>query len=205
LHSFIFIFILGSFMSNHYTRVAIVLHWLIGLSIIGLLILGLTMEDFPADYRKTAYMIHKSLGLSVLVLSLFRLIWRLTHPVPALPSDMKVWEKFAAHAVHAGLYFLMIALPLTGWALVSSSPRGFPTIWFGLFEWPPLPVLSEIVNKKEVSHSFANIHEILAWIAISLILLHLGAALKHHFITRDGILVRMLPFLKPLSLTKKDM
>ncbi len=186
-------------MTDHYTRVAILLHWLIGLSIIALLALGLIMEDLPKTYRIEAFMIHKSLGLTVLVLSVVRLFWRLTHKVPDLPETMKKWEKFTAHAVHAALYFLMIALPFTGWALVSSSPRGFPTIWFGLFEWPHLPVLSEIVNKKEVSDSFGEVHETLAWIAIFLIAAHIGAALKHHFINRDNVLTRMLPFLAPPS------
>lgn len=186
-------------MPDQYTRTAILLHWLIGLSIIGLLALGLTMEDFPKDLRGTAYMIHKSLGLAVLVLSVIRIVWRLAHPVPPMPANTKKWEKTVAILVHTGLYILMIALPMTGWALVSSSPRNFPIDWFGLFEWPKLPVLSEIDNKAEVSHSFEETHETLAWIAMTLIALHIGAALKHHFIAKDSVLVRMLPFLSPME------
>jgi len=189
-------------MSDRYTRVAILLHWIIGLSIIALLVLGLTMEDFPKSMMFTAYMIHKSLGLTVLMLTLVRIFWRLTHKVPAMPETMKSWEKFAAHAVHLGLYFLMLALPLSGWAMVSSSARGYPTVFFGLFEWPHIPFLANIADiesKKEISHSIAEAHETLAWIAIVLIALHIGAALKHHIIDRDTVLTRMLPFLKPPS------
>lgn len=185
--------------SDQYTKVAIALHWLIGLSIIALLVLGLTMEDFPMEIKKQAYQFHKSLGLTVLVLTFVRILWRLTHKAPPLPDGMKPWEKFAAHAVHFGLYFIMLAMPLTGWALVSSSPRGFPTEYFGLFNWPHIPFLTDIENKKDVSHNFGEAHEILANLAIALIVLHVGAALKHHFINRDGVLIRMLPFLKPFA------
>lgn len=185
--------------TDQYTKVAITLHWIIGISIVLLLALGLTMEDFPQDMRFAAFQFHKSLGLTVLVLSFVRLFWRLAHRPPALADGMAPWEKFAAHAVHFALYALMIGLPLTGWALVSSSPRGIPTIWFGLFEWPQLPVLNAVENKQEVSHSFGEIHETLAWISITLIALHIGAALKHHIIVKDNTLTRMLPFLKPPS------
>ncbi|MDY0029808.1 MAG: cytochrome b [Pseudobdellovibrionaceae bacterium] len=188
-------------MTDHYTCVAILLHWLIGLSIIALLVLGLTMEDFPKSMMFTAFMIHKSLGLTVLVLTVARIFWRLTHRAPAMPDTMKSWEKFAAHAVHFGLYFLMLALPLSGWAMVSSSARGYPTVFFGLFEWPHIPFLSnmtDLESKKEISHSVKEAHETLAWIAIVLIAMHIGAALKHHIINRDSVLTRMLPFLKPL-------
>lgn len=185
-----------STQSEQYTRVAIILHWLIGLSIVGLLGMGLILEDLPEAWAGTAYMLHKSMGLSVLVLSLFRIFWRLTHTAPALPAGMKPWETWAAHGVHVGLYLLMIGLPMSGWALVSSSPHNYPLQWFGLFDWPKLPVLTEIVNKEEVSESFGEVHETLAWIAITLIALHIGAALKHHFIARDDLLARMVPSLR---------
>lgn len=186
-------------MSDRYTRVAILLHWLIALFIVTLLALGLTMEDLPIDIRRQAYQFHKSLGLTVLVLTFVRIFWRLTHKAPALPDGMKPWEKFAAHAVHFGLYFIMLALPLSGWAMVSSSSRGYATEFFGLFDWPHISFLTTLENKKEVSHSFGEAHEVLANITIALLVLHVGAALKHHIINRDGVLVRMLPFLKPLS------
>lgn len=177
-----------------YTKVAIFLHWLIGLSIIALLALGLVMEDLPQEYRFFAFQFHKSLGLTVLLLSVFRLIWRLTHRPPPYPNTMKLWEKKAAQFVHFFLYFLMLAIPLSGWALVSSSPRGIPTIWFGLFQWPSIPFWANSENKEVISNNFADIHGLLAWGAIALITIHFGAALKHQFYNRDDILSRMLPF-----------
>jgi cytochrome b561 len=188
-------------MSENYTKVAIMLHWLIGIAIIGMLGMGFLLEDIPNDYKFMAYQLHKSFGLSILVLSLFRLVWRLMHKAPPLPAHMKSWEVIVAKLTHVALYILMIGLPLSGWALVSSAPEpyNFPIHWFGLFDWPYLPVLSEIENKKEVSHSFAELHETLAAIMIVLLAMHVGAALKHHFINKDDVLTRMIPCLK-----KKD-
>lgn len=183
-------------MSEQYTKVAVFLHWLIGLSIIGMLVMGFLLEDIPDAYRFMAYQLHKSFGLSILVLSFVRLFWRLTHKVPALPDRMNKMERFVAHAVHGVLYVMMVVLPLSGWALVSASPRNIPTQWFGLFEWPHLPVLSSVENKKYVSHMLGEVHETMAAIMIVLLVAHVGAALKHHFINKDDVLTRMLPFFK---------
>ncbi len=192
-------------MSENYTKVAIILHWLIGVSIIGMLVMGLLLEDIPNDYKFMAYQLHKSFGLSILVLSVLRLVWRLTHKTPSLPAGMNKFEIMAAQLTHAALYILMIGIPLSGWALVSSAPPpyNFPIHWFGLFDWPYLPVLPEIENKKfvplsvsEVSESFAELHETLAWGMIFLLGAHVGAALKHHFINKDDVLSRMIPCLK---------
>lgn len=178
-----------------YTKVAIALHWMIGLAIIFMLGLGLLLEDIPDNYKFQAYQFHKSLGLTILALSVFRLIWRLTHRPPPLPPEMKPWEVFAAKLSHYAFYVLMIGIPLTGWALVSASPLNFPIMWFGVFEWPHLP----FTPNKDVSGSFGEIHEVLAYLTIILLCLHIGAALKHHFIDKDNVLTHMLPFLKPLK------
>ncbi|HNQ92600.1 MAG TPA: cytochrome b [Alphaproteobacteria bacterium] len=185
-------------MDTQYTKVAIFLHWLIALLIIGMLAMGFLMEDIPNELKPVVYPLHKSMGLTILALTVFRIVWRLMHKAPALPEAMSALEKNISHAMHTLLYLIMIGLPMSGWALVSSSPKGIPTTWFGLFDWPHLPVLSEIDNKKEVSHSFGEVHETLAVIAILLIVLHVAAALKHHFVVRDNILTRMAPWLKPL-------
>ena len=193
---------LGSTTDRRYTTVAITIHWVIALSIIALLIAGLVMsEDDLLDkaMRFKVIQLHKSLGLTVLVLSLARLLWRLTHKPPALPATMAGWEKFAATATHWAFYGLMFALPLTGWALVSTSSWGLPTFWFGLFEWPHLPILSTLADKKPANDLFGETHEILAYIMIALIFLHFGAAMKHYLWNRDDVLSRMLPFLKPLK------
>lgn len=189
-------------MTSSYTKTAIILHWLIALSIIALLIMGLLMSEddlLPAGIRFATFQIHKSLGLTVLVLSTLRLVWRLMHKAPPYPDHMKPWEKFAASATHVILYVLMFALPLTGWALVSTSPRDIPTIWFGLFQWPHLPIFEGVENRGDISHDFGEVHESLAWIAIILIAGHVGAALKHYIIDRDDVLTRMIPVLKPLK------
>jgi len=191
---------LGSTTDTRYTRVAIALHWVIAVSIILLLAIGLVMAEddiLPKDARFAAFQFHKSLGLTVLVLSVVRIIWRLLHKPPGLPAGMKRWEIMAANLTHLGFYGLMLALPLTGWVIVSTSSWGLPTIWFGLFEWPHLPGLADAANKKDLNEAFGEGHEIMAWIMMGLIGLHIGAGLKHHIINRDDVLTRMLPFIKP--------
>lgn len=185
---------------DRYTLVAIVLHWLIALAIIVQLASGLWMTDAIRDpeFKRLAYQTyqwHKSLGLTVLVLSLARLLWRFSHRAPALPVGMKRWEIAAAHAAHWGLYFLMFALPLTGWAVVSTSAFDVPTVWFGLFEVPHIPWLYSLADeaKQSAAEVFEGSHEIFGNIAIALIVLHVGAALKHQFISRDGLFTRMVP------------
>ncbi len=187
-------------MTDKYTKVAILLHWLIGFSIIALLIVGLVMSEedlLPMNLRFAAFQLHKSLGLTVLILSVFRLIWRLTHTPPALPEGMNTFEILAAKATHIVFYILMLGLPLTGWIIVSTSARDIPTIWFGLFQWPHLPILVGDPSRGDFSKSIGEVHESLAWIAIALIILHVGAALKHQFINKDNLLSRMIPFIKP--------
>lgn len=182
-------------MPDRYTKVAIALHWIIGLSIIFMLGLGLLLNEIPDNYKFQAYQFHKSLGLAILALSVVRLGWRLTHRAPALPPEMKPWEIWAAKLTHYAFYILMIGIPLTGWALVSSSPLNFPIQWFGLFEWPHLPFTPD----KDLSNNFSEAHEVLAYLTIVLLGMHIGAALKHHFINKDNVLTHMLPFLKPLK------
>jgi len=181
-------------MTDSYTRVAIALHWIIGVAIIMMLGMGFFMEDLPNEIKPFVYQTHKSIGLTILVLSFVRLLWRLTHKVPSLPQGMKNWEILASKLTHWGFYLAMIALPLSGWLLVSAAPPpyDYPVQWFGLFEWPTLP----IERAKETAHDFSEIHEILAIGTIALLVLHVGAALKHHFIVKDDVLTRMLPCLK---------
>jgi len=187
--------------SQRYTAAAITLHWLIALAIVTLLVAGWWMTDaiHHPETKATAfkvYQLHKSLGLTVLVLSVLRLIWRLVNPPPPLPDGMTRFERIAAHATHGLFYALIIAIPLAGWAMVSASPFGLPTIVFGLFEWPHIPVLAGLEDKRPVEAVFRNAHEIMAYGLAALLVLHVGAALKHHFVNRDDVLTRMLPFLR---------
>ena len=189
-------------VTQGYSRVAIALHWLIALAIILQLASGLWMVDALTEQATQmlafqVYQWHKSLGLTVLILSLLRLFWRLSHRAPDLPAGMTGWERFAAKATHVLFYVIMIALPLTGWVLVSASKLGLPTLYWGLFEWPHLPFGALAADAKAALESVGGeAHELLAYLTIGLLLLHVGAALKHHAIDRDDVLSRMLPFLR---------
>jgi cytochrome b561 len=182
--------------TSRYNRVAILLHWLIAFLIIGQLIGGKVMMalDF-SDFKVSLYQWHKAFGITILTLAVLRLLWRLTHRAPALPADIPGWQKTASHISHAALYGFMIGVPLLGWLLVSASPKGFPTTWFNLFPIPNLPVAAS----KESAELFTTLHEITAFGFAALILLHIGAALHHHFGRKDDILRRMLPARKPRS------
>ncbi|MCB2114389.1 MAG: cytochrome b [Parvularculaceae bacterium] len=187
--------------TERYTPVAIALHWLIAILLVGQLAGGFYMHGLPkeqAELKFELYQLHKSFGVTILFLTLIRLGWRLTHRAPALPDAMAAWEKAAARGAHAGFYVLLVALPLAGWLVVSASPLAdsVPTYLFGVIPWPHLPFFEGVEDRRALSHEIAEIHEYLAFAMIALIVLHLGAALKHQFINRDGVLGRMLPFLK---------
>jgi cytochrome b561 len=184
--------------SDSYTKTAIFLHWLIALMIIAQLSVGLVMgeEDLwePA-MRGQLYAFHKATGMLVIILTLVRIGWRLVNPPPALPDTLKPWERVAVKISHGSFYFLLLLIPLSGWALVTAAGRG-PIDIFGIFQWGDMPILSSMPNKGELRESISEIHELLAYGMIGLLALHIGAALKHHFIHKDGVLMRMLPFCK---------
>jgi cytochrome b561/polyisoprenoid-binding protein YceI len=197
-------------MQSRYSTVAMTLHWLIALAIFGLIPAGWWMADAikaPATQAQAyqVFQIHKSIGLTVLALTIARLAWRLAHPAPPLPDGMAGWERFAARATHVGFYAVTLALPLTGWAYVSAGwaaeldrPLNVATSWFGLFEVPHWSVISGMAEETRRTFAFQAIsaHSLLAWGAIVLIGLHVGAALKHQFLNKDTLLGRMIPFLR---------
>jgi len=111
----------------------------------------------------------------------------------ALPDAMPMLERRAAEGAHVALYAFLLFLPLTGWALVSASPFNIPTVLYGVIPWPHLPVLSALEDKAPVEHVLKIVHGRAAWLLMALVLVHAGAAFRHHFILRDGILRRMLP------------
>lgn len=193
-----------------YTAVAIVLHWAIALAIVFNLVLGFWMH-ITAEHGGAsaavfeAFQLHKSVGLTVLALSVVRLLWRLTHKPPPLPAHMPGWEKAAALGTHWAFYALMFALPLSGWLYVSSGwsheaerPFNVPTLYFGLFQVPHLFGLAEQSNAARANAADAafTAHWVLAYIAIALAALHVAAALKHHLFDRDETLAHMVPGLK---------
>jgi len=172
-----------------FTGVAIGLHWLIAIAIIGTFALGLYMHELPLSPQKLKlYSWHKWAGVTIFLFVLLRLVWRLSHRPPQMPAGMPAWQRKTAEATHVLLYLLMLAVPLSGWLM--SSAKGFQTVWFGVL---PLPDLLD--KNKELGDLLQEVHEVLNFTMAALVIAHLGAALKHHFIDRDDVLARMLPFL----------
>lgn len=173
-----------------YTRTAIGLHWLVALLIFTAFPLGLYMSDLPVSPLKLRlYSYHKWIGVTIFLLAVLRLSWRLTHRPPVLPDAMANWEKLAATGMHWLLYALLFIVPLSGWLM--SSAKGIQTVWFGVL---PLPDL--IGKDKALGELLSGLHESFNFLMIGLVLAHAGAALKHHFLDRDDVLARMLPFLR---------
>ncbi|HEV2613616.1 MAG TPA: cytochrome b [Gammaproteobacteria bacterium] len=176
-------------IKNTQTQYGIVnkfLHWLMALIIIGMLALGLYMSDLPiSELKLRLYGIHKEFGILILMLVMFRIVWRIGNIVPLLPPTIPAWQKFAAHAVHWMLYGFMFAMPITGWLMTSAA--GLPPSFFGLFTLPSLIAPNDALFKL-----FIEIHTWLAYGLIATFGAHVGAALKHQFINKDDVLRRML-------------
>lgn len=177
--------------SPRYTRTAMLLHWLLGIALVTVFGVGLYMADLPfSPQRLKLYNWHKWAGVSILMLSLLRLLWRITNRPPALPqamaSAMPSWQHEAHHATHHLFYVLFFAVPLIGWAY--SSAAGFPIVFLGLWQLPDFVPVS-----PELAESLKPLHEISAYAMVGLVVVHVAAALKHQFIDRDGLLLRMLP------------
>ena len=174
-----------------YTRGAIVLHWLIAVLIILNVAAAWISEGMSKADRAIVMGNHKAIGITVLMLTVLRIVWRLTHRPPPLLESLKAWEAALSRVVHAGFYFLMLAIPLTGWAMSSAFSKGAGVSLFGLVTVPALPVGYD----KPTAGLFAELHELLAFGMIALIVLHVAGALKHQLIDQDGTLRRMIPWL----------
>ncbi|MTI42979.1 cytochrome b561 [Roseibium hamelinense] len=177
-----------------YGHIAIAFHWIMALIIIGMLGMGLYMTSLPQTDPLTfqLYQLHKSFGFVILTLVVLRLGWRLLNPAPKLPNGMKPWERAAAHLGHTGLYALMFLIPISGWFMVSASPWNIPTVVFNVLNIPHLPVPGFLGTKEQAEGVFKFAHEYMAYFMIALVIAHVGAALKHHFIARDATLRRMV-------------
>lgn len=172
--------------TDRYTPLAMALHWLLALLIVGSFGLGLYMSDLPFSMtRLKLYNWHKWAGVTILALSALRLLWRLAKRPPALPPG-PAWQTRASQAVHGLMYLAFFAVPLSGWAY--SSAAGFPIVWFGL-----LPLPDFVPADKALAAGLKEAHELLAWLLALLVAGHLGAVIKHQWIDRDGLLQRMLP------------
>ena len=172
--------------ATRYDPVAIAFHWLLALAIVGAFGVGLYMVDLPFSLsRLKLYNWHKWAGVAILALSAARLLWRLARrPPAALPAPP--WQQRASQGVHGLLYVFFFAVPLAGWAY--SSAAGFPIVWFGV-----LPLPDFVAPDKALAETLKAAHKWLAYGLAALVLVHVAAALKHHFIDRDGLLARMLP------------
>lgn len=169
-----------------YSGTAIALHWLIALAVIGAFALGLYMHDLPlSPHKLKLYSYHKWTGITILALMLARISWRIGHAPPAL-LEMPEWQRSLAQGVHIGLYMLLLVVPLSGWLM--SSALGFQVVWLGVV---PLPDL--VAKNKELGELLKQVHKNLDFVLLGLLTLHIAAALKHHFMDRDGTLQRMLP------------
>ena len=175
-----------------YSRGAIVLHWLIAVLIVLNIAAAWVSEGMSKADRATVMGNHKAIGITVLLLTVLLILWRLMHRRPPLLESLKAWEAALSRVVHVGFYFLMLAIPLTGWAMTSAFSKGAGVSLFGLVIVPALPVGFD----KPTAGLFAELHTVLAFLMIALIVLHVAGALKHQFLDRDGTLRRMVPWLR---------
>ncbi len=177
-------------MSNtHYTNTAKILHWTIAGAIVLQFILA-KLADLAGDedlaVRELALLAnHKSVGITILALAVFRLVWRAKNPPPALPATMPVWQVRASHFSHWALYGLIIVIPITGWLMSSAS--AYSVSWFNLFQLPDF-----VAPDPDLKNTFKDIHETLGKILALIALVHIGAAIKHAMFDKDGVLNRMV-------------
>lgn len=178
--------------ARRYTGTAMLLHWLIAALIVWGFALGWVMTDIPGiTPTKLRYFAwHKWIGVTVLALVLVRIVWRITHAAPPLPASMPRWERVAAHAGHAALYVLMVAVPVSGYLF--SSAAGIQVVYLGVL---PLPVL--IAPDPSLKAVLETVHVTLDYVLLAVVIVHLLAVVKHQWFDRQRILARMLPFGSP--------
>src|SRR5277367_1074336 len=173
-----------------YSAVAKTFHWIIAALIVIQFVLAYAADDLPIGVHKLALLArHKSFGMTVLMLAILRGLWRLRNPPPALPPGMTPVERLLARATHIAFYVLLFAMPLTGWLM--SSAKNYSVSWFGLFTWPNL-----IGKNERAFELLRTTHDSLAVMLFVIAIVHILAALKHHFWNKDDVLLRMLPFTK---------
>jgi cytochrome b561 len=178
-------------MASRYTPTAISLHWVMALMILSAFALGLYMTELQLSPTKLKlYSWHKWLGVTIFLVAIARLLWRITHAVPRVPDSTPGWQRAAAAFTHWVIYALLIAIPISGWLMSSAS--GFQVVYFGML---PLPDL--LHKDKALAEQLKVVHETLNYTLMALLVLHVGAALKHHLLDRDEVLHRMLPLVKP--------
>jgi len=174
--------------TRRWGAVAQLFHWVIVVLIVAQFTLATLFDDLPNGAKKLTLLArHKSIGITILALAVLRLLWRRANPTPELPGTLKPYERTLARLTHLLLYVLLFAVPLSGWLM--SSARGFPVSWFGLVQLPDL-----VPKDKALFDVLVSVHGVLAWVLGIVASVHLVAALKHHFMLKDDVLKRMLPF-----------
>lgn len=172
--------------SDRYTSVAIALHWITAVLVLCMIVVGITMVQLPqGDLQNLLFNLHRSTGVLIFPLVLIRLIWRWRNPPPPLPDDMPTLQKLAAHLNHYALYALLLINPLLGWWATSAYGAAVNVFW--LFELPPI-----VEQNRPFSETLLLFHRIVGITIALLVVVHIAAALYHHFIRRDRILLRML-------------
>ena len=171
-----------------YSKIAILFHWLIAILIGTNVLLAMVADEMSRSASAVLMNPHKAIGISILVLSVARILWRLGHRPPPLPNKVAGLQAMAGHAVHILFYVLMIAVPLTGWLMVAAGDRAPTVDYFGLFT-----IESPIGNSEILSDIGHEGHELLVIPLFILVGLHVAGALKHQFIDRLPFLQRMWP------------
>lgn len=178
-------------MPSRYSLGAIILHWAIAISVFVTWRIAESAEHASEAQEEAIMADHMAVGMLILMLTLLRLVWRLTHAQPAFSPHLANWERVAARVVHVTFYVLLVVLPLMGW--IGTSMEGGAIDVFGAFTIPGLPVPAN----RGLGHEILEVHGSLGEIMLYLIVLHVLGALKHHFVDRNGELYRMLPFGTP--------
>ncbi|WGM48194.1 Cytochrome b561 [Brevundimonas sp. NIBR10] len=174
---------------NRYSAVSLAFHWGLALMILAQVLLITAHEATEGPISREFVQSHKALGLTILVLTLARIGWRIANPAIPLPAGTPKWQALAAKATHVLFYVLLIGLPLGGWAASSAGGRAIE--WFGLFNWPLLP----LPQSRDLAGTFMDMHEAGVKVLYVLLALHVLAALKHQFVDRDNVLHRMIPLI----------
>lgn len=179
--------------SERYGVVSQTLHWLVALLVFTQFVIGSIAADLPLGMQRLIFLArHKSIGMTIFVLVILRILWRLINKVPSLPVNMSAYQRQLARITHWLLYGILLCMPIAGW--INSSASNLTVSWFGVFTWPDL-----VEPDKQIATIAKEIHHILGWILFMVISLHISAALYHHFMLKDNVLRRMLPCFKKIQ------
>lgn len=170
--------------ASKYGVVSKTFHWLIFVLVFVMIVGGFFLDDVPDEYKGTIYNLHKLTGLCILLLMVLRMLWASCNVKPALPASMPHWQQVSARVTHYLLYLLVTAMPLVGW-IGSSASRKAPHLGSFTFTLP-------VPEDKALSHALFDVHEVIAYMIIAVVCLHIAAALYHHYVKKDDVLRRML-------------